>query len=170
MRAAIAALAIVVVAGAVVGLVGLAGDGDETADSPGAGAPGAGAGGSAEVGEYRDAVAKLGERYRGVADTFATLSGGAQSADEAWQAQYRAALDELKAANAEARALRPPECLSAVQDNLLAAATRYDRAAVQGTRGLETGEQQSFRLASQTITEADQFLNAATTTATTASC
>jgi hypothetical protein len=165
MRVALAALALAVVAGIVAALLSLTGGGDDAVE-----APGPTAGESAEVREYREAATRLGRRYRGAADTLSSLSNGAQPADDAWRAQYRSALDDLKTVSVEVRALRPPECLTTVQDNLLAAATRYDRAVAQGERGLETDQPQSFRQAGQTVAEADQFLTTATELAANAQC
>jgi hypothetical protein len=113
-----------------------------------------------DVQQYRDAATALSVRYREILDGLTALASNAQPEDEAWRAQYQAGIDNLKAANADARALSAPPCLAAVQDNLLAAATAYERAVTQAERGLETHEARGFRLATQTIAEADQFLNA----------
>jgi hypothetical protein len=90
--------------------------------------------------------------------TITSLSDNAQPDDEGWRAQYRAALEDLKTADTEARALQAPDCFGEVHNNVLAAATAYDRAAAQGERGLEMGEPQAYRQAKQTIAEAEQFL------------
>ena len=164
-RAVTALIALLIVVGIVVGAVGRS-----SADNEQANAPTPEAGESAGAQEYRDATARLTGRYREALGTLATLTGDVQLADETWRMQYGAALDDLKVTNTEARGLQPPECFATVHNNLLAAATAYDRAVAQAQRGLETGEQQGFRLAAQTIAEADQYLTAVTDLAPNVQC